>query len=423
MKKIICLLLAALMIMSCFVGCGGGNDGELTAEEQEILEQRRTIVEQNARWQASFRWTPAEDFKYCIGSSQGVENDSLANPEDVVTFRKGVIYEGIPYTSGVGSGYSFTETAIGETEDGVMILNLKTEYLSGANGQRRHNVARMGNNCADYIFWAWGMVDTTIKYKDTPDMTPLNGCVLVGDYELHNTTMLANTPFVVQSNGQQKMFRAYAQLQKADGVVHINAKGAGHAMMIVRNSTHYRDDGSIDGAKSYVTVLEQNSGCERYQQSSYIDPVTGQTIVRMQDLDVVFTYDRLAQLGYLPVTCKALVDPSPVPDATVTDSLTADEIGIENLYGGAFTSPYRISHVTIVISDKDGNQVQKSTMYGMGAEMYTILLPRFEHIEEQVVLNGKLDIDALASGEYTATYTVKLATGDDVVARSFTFTK
>jgi hypothetical protein len=422
MKKVICLLLAALMIMACFVGCGGGNDGGLTEEEKEILEQRRTIVERNARWQASFRWTPAETVQYRIGTSSGLAVDLETNAADVVTLKKGTIYEGIPYTAGVGSGYSFTKTAVGTTDDGVMVLNLTTDQLGGGNRQDKFNVARLGNNCADYIFWAWSMVDTTISYTDTVNMVPINGIVLVGDYDLQ-ASMLANTPFVVQSNGQQRMFRAYAQLQKADGVVHINKHGAGHAMMIVHNSVHYRDDGSIDGAKSYVTVLEQNSGCERYQQSTYIDPATGQTIVRMQDLDVVFTYDKLAQSGYLPITCKALIDPSPLEEEKIVDTIPAEEHSIENIFNGVFTCPYRISHVTVAISDKDGNVVQESTMFCLGGEMRNFLLDRFTHPQEQVVLLGKINLDALASGEYTVTHTATTATGNQIVARNFTFSK
>lgn len=421
MKKILCLLLAVLMIMSCFAGCES-NDGELSEKDKEILEERRTLCEQNARWQASFRWTPAEDFQYTIGKSEGLSIDLQANAADVVTFKKGTIYEGIPYTSGVGSGYSFTETMVDKTEDGVMILDLNSDLLGGSNRQTQFNVSRLGNNCADYVFWAWSMVDSTISYTDTNNMVPINGIVLVGDYELQNEHMLANTPFVVQSNGQQRIFRAYAELQKADGAVHVGKSG-GHSIMIVRNSTYYRDDGSIDGAKSYVTVLEQNSGCERYQQSSYIDPVTGQTIIRMQDLDVVFTYDRLYQLGYLPVTCKALVDPSPLPEETIVDSIPVEEQSIDTIFDGVFTCPYRISHVTIQITDKSGNVVQESTMFSLGGEMRNFMLNRWTNIYEQPVLLGKIDLDALPSGEYTITHTACTAKGNDIVVRTLTYTK
>lgn len=421
MKKFLCLFLAVLMVTACFAGCGD-TDGELSEKDKAILEERRTLCEQNARWQASFRWTPAETFQYTIGKSQGLSIDLQTNAVDVVTMKKGTIYEGIPYTAGVGSGYSFTKTAVGTTEDGVMILDLNSDLLGGSNRQELYNVARLGNNCADYIFWAWSMVDSEICYTDTLNMVPLNGCVLVGDYDLQ-ANVLSNTPFIVQSNGQQRMFKAYAELQKADGVVHINASGAGHAMMVVRNVPYYRDDGSIDGAKSYITILEQNSGCERYQQSTYVDPVTGKVIVRMQDLDVVFTYDRLAQLGYLPITCKALVDPSPLAEEKITDSIPVEEQSIDTLYKGVFTCPYRISHVTIRVADKDGNVVQESTMFALGGEMRNFLLDRWTHPQEKPVLLGELDLDALASGEYTITHTATTAKGNDIVVRTLTYQK
>ena len=193
--------------------------------------------------------------------------------------------------------------------------------------------------------------------------------------------------------------------------------------MVVRNSTFYRDDGSIDGTKSYVTILEQNSGCERYQQSTYIDPATGQTIVRMQDLDVVFTYDRLYQMGYLPITCKALVDPSPLPAEEIVDSIPKEEHTIENIFNGVFTCPYRTSHVTIQIKDASGNVVQESTMFALGGEMRNFLLNRWTHPNEKPVLLGEIDIDALPSGTYTITHTATIATGNEIVVRTMEYTK
>lgn len=420
MKKFLCLLLSLLLLAGCLAGCE--SSGELSEKDKAILEERRTIVEQNARWQASFRWTPAEDFQYTIGKSQGLSTDLETNAGDVVSFQKGVIYEGIPYTAGVGSGYSYTKTMVGKTEDGVMILGLNSDLLSGGNRQDLFNVSRLGNNCADYIFWAWSTVDSEICYTDTPNMVPINGIVLVGEYELMNENALSNTPFVVQTNGQQKMFQAYAQLQKADAAVHVGT-GGGHSIMIVRNSPHYRDDGSIDGAKSYITVLEQNSGCERYQQSRYIDPVTGQTIVRMQDLDVVFTYDRLYQLGYLPITCKALVDPSPLAEEVIVDSIPENERSVDTIFHGVFTCPYRISHVTIQITDEAGNVVQESTMFALGGEMRNFMLDRWTHPNEKPVLLGEINLDALPAGTYTITHNVTTATGNEHVARTLTYTK
>lgn len=418
MKRFFCLLLVVLLVLPCFAGCG--NDGELSEKEQKILNDRRTMVEQNMRWQSSVRWTPAETFQYCIGKSNGLTIDLETNAVDVVTFEKGKIYEGIPYTAGVGSGYSFTQRMVDSTDTGVMVLDLNSDLLGGGNRQDLYNVARLGNNCADMVFWAWAMVDTEICFTDTNNMVEINGCYKVGEYDCE-MNMLANTPYVVQMNGQQKMFACYAQLQKGDAVVHINSRGAGHAMMSVRVNTHRREDGSIDGEKSYITVLEQNSGCERYKQSTYIDAKTGETIIRCQDNDVEFTFNRLAELGYLPITCKALIDPSPLPEAKVVDSV--ENPTIDNLFDGVFSCPYRISHVTIDVTDKDGNSVQQSTLYALGGEMRNFLLNRWTHPQEKPVIDGAIDLEALAAGTYTITHTAKLSNGDDVVVRTLTYTK
>jgi hypothetical protein len=62
-------------------------------------------------------------------------------------------------------------------------------------------------------------------------------------------------------------------------------------------------------------------------------------------------------------------------------------------------------------------------MFCLGGEMRNFLLDRFTHPQEQVVLLGKIDLDALAPGEYTVTHTATTATGNQIVARNFTFSK
>lgn len=439
MKQLLSIFLVALLVLTCLAGCGGTETKEPPFEatfptvaeptgtsDEEILAYRRDLVEQQMRNQVCVRWTPAETIEYSlVFKSQGLAADKQTNPGDIITLKKGKIYEGIPYTHGVGSGYNFLEFATGYNEDGVLIIGgINDKQLGGGTGSLDPLAcARVGNDCADMVFWAWGHVSTTIGFEHCKNMVPINGVLPVGDYEGYDETLdgIYYTFPICELNGEQTMFECYAQLQKGDGMVFMNKKGQGHAIMNVKSNVVRNADGTIDPNKSFCNILDQNSGGERTQTDAYKDETTGQIIYRLDIPDREMTFAELYKTGYLPVTCKELIDASPLPEATVTDSV--ENPSIDNIFTGTVYSPYRISHVTIRIADKKGNTVQEATMFCISEEMRDFQLSRFIHDVEKTVMKGSLDLDALESGEYTITHTAKLSNGDDVEFRNFTYTK
>jgi hypothetical protein len=68
----------------------------------------------------------------------------------------------------------------------------------------------------------------------------------------------------------------------------------------------------IDPEKSYATILEQDIACEQ-EEKSYYDEELGQTVYLCEELDRKRTFSYLFAAGYLPVTCKELVDPADLP--------------------------------------------------------------------------------------------------------------
>ena len=437
MKKLFCVVLAVLLLIPCIAGCGEQPKeeafnptlptvaGPADDSDEAILAYRRNLVEQQMRNQLCVRWTPAENIEYSlVFKTQGLAVDKQTNPQDIILLRKGRIYEGLPYTHGMGNAYGFLEYATGYNEDGVLVIDgLSHANLGGATGSLDPlSTARVGNDCADMLFWAWGHVSTTISFEHTMYMTPAYGCIPVGGYTgLEDVNKIAYSFPICEANGEQAMYEAYAKMQKGDGMVFINKSGSGHAIMNVKVNVVRNADGTIAPKQSYCNILDQNSGGERQQTDAYKDETTGQIIYRLDVPDREMTFTELYTTGYLPVTCKELIDPSPLPEPTITDSETTHTI--DNIFKGTVHCPYRIAFVTITIADAKGNTVQEGTMFCLSEEMYDFNLTRFGHNVEKTVIKGEINLDALESGTYTITHTASIATGEKIVFRTFTYTK
>ena len=448
MKKRISLILAAVLVISLGVGAwlffGGeaemptGTEAEVHSEfapdyptvsptepsdPEAILAYRRDVVEAAMREQSAILWSPAEDVTYSMyNASSGIAIDAEEHPESVVTLYANRVYQGIPYTHGSGSYYSWLSFATGQNEKGVYTLTGLTDQLmtgQAANRENRH--ARIGNDCADQLFWAWARISSTIRFQVTTGMTEFNGCLKVGDYEYDGNRFNNenNTRQIVDRNGEQRMFRAYAQLQKGDGMVLVNRYGEGHAVMVVSVHVEYTASGDIDKTKSYVTVLEQTSGNEA-EENHYYNEELGCEVYLCEVMDKAWTFETIFGKGYIPVTCKELVDPSPRPAAAVTDNvknLTAD-----NMFSSMLQANYRFSSVTVTIYQGD-QVIQKATCYGHQEEMYEFNLFRFKNETEQTVIQGSIDLTALPAGTYRCTFEARLSTGDNIEFRNFEFTK
>lgn len=429
MKKLIVISLITALLL-----CGCAANPNFTPEyptisptepsdPEQVLAYRRDVVEAAMREQSAILWTPAETFTYSRrNNSQGVAVDTVETPDDVFTFHKGRIYQGIPYTHGSGSYYSWLSFATKQDKNGVYTMTgLTDQHMTGKSSNRVNLCARIGNDCADQLFWAWGRISNSISFQGTNSMTEFYGVQKVGDYEYTGTAFSGdnNTKDIVARNGDQRMFAAYALLQKGDGMVLVNRQGAGHAVMVVTTEVVYAEDGTIDGEKSFVTVLEQTSGCER-DQESYFNEEIGKEVYPCEIMDKAWSYNELIKKAYLPVTCRELVDPAPRPKPKITDY--TDTPSLDNLFGGVVEANYRISSITVTIT-QNGKTVQQATCYGHQEEMYKFNLYRFTNAVEQTVMQGVIDKDTLEPGSYHCSVTARLSTGDDLEFRSFEFSK
>lgn len=431
MKRILCVLLCLLVLLS---GCGkkekAKKQGSIPAqlfydplvpvaptEEPEdpeaILAQRRDVVEAHMRYMGTVRWQVDQEVTY---SYRGIVAGN-ATKGDTITLKPGRIYQGIPYTHGTGSAYNFLDYAVSRDEDGVYMLSgLSQAALDGTNRTGEGACARVGNDCADCVFWAWSQVSSSISFENTIHMTETYGCLKVGDYQFDLPIMQSHTSQVTADNGEETMFAAYAQLQKGDALVYVKDSAGGHAIMAVSVHVDYQRSGKIDGKKSYITFLEQNAGSEVRQQTMEED---GKVIYLCEVLDKKISFQQLYNIGYLPITCQELIDPAPLAEATVRE--TATSFDQDNLFCSVVTSNYRITSVTVTICDGE-KVLQKATCHGVEKEGYHFQLLRFTSKAEKPVMIGDIDLTKLPPGTYRCTFDCRLSNGQVVRFRDFDMT-
>ena len=412
MRKIISLLLALLILFS-LLGCGNGNNADIEAQNAQILAERRDRAESYMRSMATVLWRATEDITYSNNSK--CTDPTLPGTKDLIYIKAGRLYRGIPYSHAAGGPNAFLEYATEPDEKGIhSISNLTWHPLTGSNA-----TARIGNDCASAVGLSWGLLgNSLLQDSNTKYMTTDYGYLRVGEY-ISNSDAHTYTLPVCEENGYDVMAAAYAKLQKADGVVRRNkADNNGHAMMVVSVHTEYTEDGSISGATSYITVLEQTSGYIEQQKFKY-DAELGENVYTTYLIDNKYTFFDLFTLGYLPITCKELIDPSPVVEIGVTDSLT--DHSIDNLMEGTLTSTRFIESVAIQIFDTSDNVLQQCSASPINRQLYTFDMQVFE-TDRPEVFRGNLDFEALASGAYRCKVLCRLITGDEFVVRDFEFT-
>jgi len=418
MKRILCIFLGCLMLSAC------GKQSEPAPTEppyeaqqptvsptepsdpEAILAYRRDVVEAEMRRCMSTLWSPAQDITYLVSDDDA--------PETAITMYADRIYQGLPYTHGSSSVYNFLSYATSQDENGVYtVTGLESIDLTGSVNSRQ------GCDCADTLFWAWAQVSNSIQFRYTAEMTEAYGIVKVGSYVCNLPKFTGSTKPICTDNGEDVMFDAYSKLQKGDGMVLYTKSAGGHAVMVVDSVVQYTEDGKIDADASYVVIIEQTTGPQREEQCYYNEDI-GQTVYICGAVDSVWSYSDIFKKGYLPVTCKELVDPSPLPEQSVEVTGTCETI--DDLYKLNILSSHRIASVTVTITQKN-RVVQKATAYGT-EDHYTgfPLLNFFNFLEKELIL-GSFDPEALAAGKYHCAVTCRLSTGNVHTVHEFDFRK
>ena len=423
-KRIITILTVLLLIFG-LVACGETTPKQETTEatteattqptepkeltpEEKILAERRDLVEQYMRKNASVIWRADCDVHYtCYGKAMLIE--------------KGKLYSGVPYAHSGGSLTSFFDYAETTDEYGYPVLTgLAAEAFDGTDAITN----RLGNDCSSAVIFAWSQIGASVEDQvgtgtgiRTYNMIPKYGFIPVGDYVYEiDGDRVTNTKEVILINGNDKIYECYAQLQKADAVV--KRAGSGHAMMVVSVNVVYDETGKIDPNKSEVIFLDQRQSSQQGGNTTFVDEVSGETVYRIGGVDFKSTFSRMLSNGYLPVTCKELIDPSPLSEPVVTDSET--EYSVVNILTGTISCNWFIDAVTMTITDANGQQVQKATVSTNRNSYRNFDMQKFvTDIPETV--RGGIDLEALTSGNYHCTVVCRLTTEEEILVCDFDF--
>lgn len=409
MKKWICTVLTFALLLCSLAACAP----KKPLTDAQILQERRDIAEAHMRHMMGMLWQTDTDIVYSTHpNSMGVDKDG---EDRLIRLEAGKVYSGMPYTHGSGSAEGFLSFAQ-KDENGIYQLSgMTADHLNGYCGTTPFNVARISNDCADAVSWAWSRVGSSFNFTQTQNMTADRGCLKVGSYAFEDT-VYTKTKDVVRENGEEVMYKAYACLQKADAVVSFN--GEGHAMMVAQVNV-VQEQGVIDPEASYVLVHEQFTANYR-NEVTYVDETTGKTVYCLGGVDRKYTFQDLFKKTYVPITIKELVDPAPVEPPDLVDSIKNPDI--TNLTRGAICCLYQIALVTVTITDAEGNIVQQATCFPKEAEHHMFRMECFEQDFERPVSIGRLDVQSLTPGSYHCTVDCALGNGDVLTARDFDFT-
>ncbi len=343
-------------------------------------DELRQICVDYMRLMLSFHWTPSEDVSYRVLSSM--------HNNKPLEFKAGVLYAGLPYRAGEFNGPS------GNLYSAMEIYDPKTGIMQLDGMSSDAFTFLVSNHCSSSCYWAWGRVINSIIKRDSRNLNNAllnkdNGCLPVGPYTYDSVESWKDdgTREVCQKNGEQVMYRSYAAMKPADGLIQLFPKGTSYAnhvqMLAVKPEVKYLPDGSIDGENSYLTVLEQTSSPT---EKTLAD---GTKILVEGGIDARFSFKRLFEVNYIPFTFAEFLGQDPVEAGEV--KLVGDNSSPANLTELStctLESNYPISSVKVSIFEADGSEsftryLHPSSPGTFRYEMRTVSALRNLHTAEQ----------------------------------------
>lgn len=365
------------------------------ATDDMTEDELRKLCTDYMRLQLTFEWTPSKDLEYTLG---GIGK--------AMSFSRGRVYGGLPYRSLNANGNLYTVMEFYDPETGV---------LDPGNYPTSDFLGIIGNDCAASPFWAWNRVINSLRnFKDfetesgftNTGLVPMNNLLPVGGYETVSEGDWDDgdgTRGIWERNGEQRMFEALAEVKPADGIIHFyphtgTLPNANHLMMASSEATVVRRaDGTIDGAKSYITILDQRSNLTTVHKE------TG-TVHYEGGIDAVFTFDQLHEEYYIPFTFLEFLGLDPVEEAEAKLVCDGDHHLLSDLQKGSVEANYAVSHAKVTFTDEAGKEC-----YSYIARP-TLLNTRSFSLEKLLLVASSFHAD----GKKTCRIEVRLGSGHEI---------
>ena len=319
----------------------------------------------------------------------GFEKNNKGTADEMV---KGQIYAGLPYIGGGGCGNVYRLMDYIDVDSGV----LNMEYI-----KLRPNL--FGNHCSSCTYWAWGRVISSVEHAFTADITHKNGYLRIGPYTYNDDLAFSKTytsDMVVAENGMQTMFKSYAELHLADGLVNYHT-GGGHVIMATSEPTVVvLSNGNIDAKNSYITISEQGQTWKDFTNEA------GDKAQMKANVNRKVTFQELYDTAYLPFTFAEFLGERPVEKTEVSINLEGDTVEQLKLFSAKVTCNFGISDVYLSLYAPNGREVYRLVTRAVNAGEKQL---QFAKNATNSFSWGELDS---LSGEYTAKVTAQLSTGE-----------
>ena len=352
------------------------------------VAQLRQLCVDFFRFNKTVLWTPDDSIEF---------TRTINGALDAIT--KGNVYAGYPYSMGTGNAYRMLDYM---DEKGVVDIKKLTRVFRF-----------IGSQCSIGAYWGWGRVISSARYDWTCNMTHARGFLRLGEYtyddsRCDNFEAGYNTHHICQENGEQTMYRSYAQLEAGDGLVYFVK--AGHVVMASDNAhVRYLPDGSIDGENSYIHIIEQASTWQPYENEK------GDRYLMKDSVDNKWSFRFLYKTDYIPFTF-AEFHGKAVEDTVCQFTHQGDTITEDQLFGAHVKSNYGIADLYATVTNAGGEVIYKHAVRALRAGEKDLQFDRVGETDMMGVNGPVFSVDTWGeyppAGTYTVTVEAQLATGE-----------
>ena len=365
MKRIFCLILACMLILTMF-GCGGNTQTAptTTVGNTEPVAENYTVPSPMTTRVYTFEGdpTPEQLRQTAIQAMRDLLSIQWCTDETIAYYKSGPVskkrFEHKPGETYAGTLYSNASTGLFQFMEFYDQETGKFSYPAPAYLLKE----ALGNSCADSMLWGWSSVCNSIQGGFYPVMMVYkNGYLPVGGYTYNfeiDSFNLQPSNQIIKLNGEDKIVECYTQVQPADSLV---SNTDNHAMMVLEPAhVEYMPDGSIDLERSYIRIQDQRGGDGN---GFYDQTIDGNVIHYSGRTGYNYHFNKLLEKNYIPVTTAEFTGLKAYEQATLSvdnENVTT----LEALQNATVTSNYPLAVIRVTAINAETETVLDRKLFG-----------------------------------------------------------